>query len=360
MVWMVPFLLVIWIALALHLLPDRFDLWRDAPWRPKHPRFVAWAGVVAFCAFVVGHADPAALDLPTWRFLVDLAPDLFALTIAVVVLDELNQRRLEQQHKHLLFAQLNSPVRDIAVEALRQIHANQWLPESLTRYQHDFSAFQWSGALLANADLTGVKFCGADLTGANLAGAKLAGVDLQDAQLAHANLQGAQLTGANLTGANGKEAQLSRADLREATFVGTILEGAQLNGANLGKAQLRGTQLFAANLQGADLAAADLQKAFLGGADLTAATLTGADLRDAFLGKANLCRANLMGTALQGAFFGDACLAEAQLTDATYAETTVWPSDFCPEAAGLIKMRFHHETGAWLPAAATATLKRHR
>lgn len=360
MVWVVPVLFSIWIALALYLLPDRLILWRTLPWRPRHPRFVAWAGVVVFCALVVGHADPAMLALPTWRFLVDLAPDLFALTIAVVVLDELNQRRLEQQHKQLLFAQINSPVHDIAVEALRQIHANRWLPESLKRYQHNFSAFQWSGALLANADLTSVKFCGANLTGANLAGAKLAGADLQDAQLTHANLHGAQLMGANLTGATGKEAQLSRADLREATLVGTILEGAQLNDANLGKAQLQGTQLFNANLHGADLTAADLQKAFLGGADLTAATLLGADLRDAFLGKANLCGANLMRTALQGAFFGDACLAEAQLTDATYAETTVWPSDFCPEASGLIKVVFDHETGAWLPAAATAPLKRHR
>lgn len=360
MVWVIPVLFGIWIALALYLLPDQLILWRDLPWRPRHPRFVAWAGVVVFCALVVGHADPAMLALPTWRFLVDLAPDLFALTIAVVVLDELNQRRLEQQHKQLLFAQLNSPVRDIAVEALRQIHANQWLREALVLYQHDGSAFQWSGAQLAHADLTGIKFCGVDLTSANLAGAMLTGAELQGAQLAHANLQGAHLKGANLTGANGKEALLSQSDLGEAILVDTILEGAQLNDAHLEKAQLRGTQLFQANLQGANLTDAYLQKAFLGGANLTAATLTGADLRDTFFGKANLCRANLVGAALQGAFFGDACLADAQFTAATYADTTVWPSDFCPEAGGLIKVVFDHDAGTWLPAAAPAPRKPHR
>jgi len=350
MMWVVPVLFGIWIALALHLLPDRFDLWRDVPWRPRHPRFVWGAALVALLALGVGHADPAAVDLPTWRFLVDLAPDLFILTIAVVLLDELNQRRLEQQHQQQLFAQLNSPVRELAVEALRQIYTNHWLPEGLQRYHHDFSACHWAGAVLPNADLTGVKFVDADLTGANLVGAKLVGADLRNAQLAAANLHGAQLMGAKLMEINGKGAQLAQADLREANLAGAILEEAQLGAAQLVKAQLREAQLFTAQLQAADLTAADLQKAFLGGADLTAATLAGANLQDAFFGNAKLRRANLAGAALQGAFFGDAALTDAQFTGATYAATTVWPNDFCPEQAGLIKVVFHHESGLWLPA----------
>ncbi|MEM7130496.1 MAG: hypothetical protein AAF702_29500 [Chloroflexota bacterium] len=56
-----------------------------------------------------------------WKAFKDLAPEMVGLAFTVVVIDELNQIRIEQQRKQELIEQLYSPVRDIAVEALRLV-----------------------------------------------------------------------------------------------------------------------------------------------------------------------------------------------------------------------------------------------
>lgn len=74
------------------------------------------------------------------------------------------------------------------------------------------------------------------------------------------------------------------------------LRHAQLGNSNLSGANLRATYLQDANFQGADLSYADLRAARLGGADFTGANLLGAK----------------------------------------YSNSTVWPDDFDPKAAGAI------------------------
>lgn len=89
-------------------------------------------------------------------------------------------RRNEENRKQELFEQLKSPVRDIAVEALRVVRKNEWLKEVIETGH--LSAVQWSGADLSGAFLVGAKLEGADLSGADLGGAKLLFADLRGAK----------------------------------------------------------------------------------------------------------------------------------------------------------------------------------
>ena len=88
---------------------------------------------------------------------------------------------------------------------------------------------------------------------------------------------------------------------------GIDLNGADLQGINLSGANLREANLFVANLRQANLNGANLEGVDLGGADLH-----GADLR----------RANLGGADLRGA---------------KYDDSTMWPVNFDPSAAGAVQ-----------------------
>ena len=101
-------------------------------------------------------------------------------------------------------------------------------------------------------------FYGADLRSANLSGADLSGANLRSANLSGADLSGANLRSANLSGADLRSANLSGADLS-----GANLRSANLSGANLRSANLSGANLRSANLSGADLSGANLRSANL-------------------------------------------------------------------------------------------------
>lgn len=82
----------------------------------------------------------------------------------------------------------------------------------------------FSGAKLANADLSG-----SDLRNANLTDADLTGINLEHADLSDANLQAATLLRGKLRDANLENADLSRAvGLLPAQLAGTNLAGARL------------------------------------------------------------------------------------------------------------------------------------
>lgn len=206
MAWLLPCLFFFWIILALAVLPDKPHP-RFLAWQPKHPQVVIVAGIVGLIGVYLRSQFPAP-DGWVLGFLVDLAPELVGMAFTVVVIDELNQRRLDQQEKNQLFRQVKSPVRDIAVEALRLIRENDWLGEVVEKYKHNLRGVQWQGAGLLKANLQGVS-----LNGANLQEAKLNEANLQGAHLKEANLQGADLRFTNLYGTN-----LIRANLQGARY----------------------------------------------------------------------------------------------------------------------------------------------
>lgn len=212
----------------------------------------------------------------------NLATSFGSIAITVFVLDTLNERRRLEERKQEIFEEMESPVRDVAVEAVRLARKYGWLDEALQK-----------------VDLKSTKLAGVDFSNAQLVEAEFAFADLQEA-----NLNGANLQRANLNRANLQEANLNRANLQGAFF-----ENANLQEANLSGANLKGADLYRANLQGANLNGANLQGAFLNGANLKGTFLTRADLRGA-------------------------TYSAARLQEAKYNHSTVWPENFDPQAAG--------------------------
>lgn len=350
---------LIWSALALTYLPEHPDFSTLSIWRPKHPIVVLLALLVGIFGFYVRWYFSEQKEIDHWfcAFIIDLAPEMVGIAFTVVVIDELNQRRLDQQEKDRLFAQVKNPVRDMAVEALRLIRENNWLSEVLKKYEYDLGAVQWQGANLSGAhlpetNLLGAHLGGADLSKANLqkadlSEANLQGVDLSEANLQESNLREANLQGAILGGANLKKAGLVSTNLEESVFEeanlqGAYLQGAYLQGANLIHTNFERANLSSTNLQGAYLLLANLHGADLSSANLEKASLYGANLQGANLSRANLHGSNLrwvdgQGVDLIGANLGETDLEEARLQGAKYSSKTTWPDGFDPQKAGAIK-----------------------
>ncbi|MFH2039330.1 MAG: pentapeptide repeat-containing protein [Chloroflexota bacterium] len=102
------------------------------------------------------------------------------------------------------------------------------------------------------------------------------------------------------------------------------------------KPNLRGADLQNANLTSFNLFKANLANANLNGAILVSANLKAAILQGTKLINANLSQAFLNNANLIGADLSEADLTNAVLTNARYDDTTIWPNDFDPVAAGAI------------------------
>lgn len=184
----------------------------------------------------------------------------------------------------------------------------------------------FSGAHLAQVNLSGANLGGADLSGANLSVANLSGANLSGTNLSRANLNVARLSGANLTKANLTQANLNvanliqanlkEANLTQATLIRAELIRSLLNEANLLEANLSEADLREANLKQAKLSRATLSEANLRGAFLTAANLEGANLNKADLRRADLSRSNLKVTDIRQANLSCANLSGADLSGA--------------------------------------------
>jgi uncharacterized protein YjbI with pentapeptide repeats len=232
-------------------------------------------------------------------FYASTATSFVTITIAVLIIDRLNERRAKretiereqlaeqlakQQLKAQLIREMGSTDNGFALHAVRELRA------------HGTEHHNW---------LTDGSLQGAELQRANLHGAHLQEANLHGAHLQKANLHGAYLREANLHGAYLLRADLRDADLLRADLHGAYLLGANLRGAHLLGANLRGAHLQEANLHEGVLLAATLQGAYLQGANLQDADLRDADLRDADLQDAKLQGAKLERANLQGATMPD-------------------------------------------------------
>jgi uncharacterized protein YjbI with pentapeptide repeats len=202
---------------------------------------------------------------------------------------------------------------------------------------HD-AAPDFTGAVLARLDLSGLDFTAAILVGADLQNARLTGARLLSADLTDANLAGADLTDANLDVTTLRRATFTSAKLVRASLFGTILEEADLRGADLSGARIFGyfrkAKLAGAVFRGANIGAdpgnqsmgvmrstfvgADLTGADLSDANLFKADLSYAILRDALLVRTNLRNTELVETDLTGADLTGAQLANADISGAIF------------------------------------------
>ena len=155
----------------------------------------------------------------------DLLPETIGIAFTVVFLEELTLYRSHLQREEELLEQLNSPVRDFAVEALRLIRKDEKLFSELDKSK--LEGVKWAGADLIKADLSGALLNEANLNGAYLLSTDLSGAYLSGANLHQADLSGALLNGALLSFANLRCSDLRKADLRGAYLLTTDLRKAR-------------------------------------------------------------------------------------------------------------------------------------
>lgn len=122
----------------------------------------------------------------------NIGTTIVSIAVTVIVLARLNERRRLEERKQEIFEEIESPVRDVAVEAVRLVRKYGWLDEALKKV--NFERTQLVGvdfrtAHIGKADLSKANLQEADLMGANLQGANLAGANLEEADLLAANLQ---------------------------------------------------------------------------------------------------------------------------------------------------------------------------
>ncbi|OKH29865.1 DNA/RNA helicase [[Phormidium ambiguum] IAM M-71] len=117
----------------------------------------------------------------------------------------------------------------------------------------DLRGIQLAGANLRGANLISAKLNNASLSNAKLDSAKLVIADLSNADLSNASLRKAKLMGAILRDANLSGVDLSRADLSDADLRNAKLVGANLLGANLNAVDLTNADLTGANIEGVEL-----------------------------------------------------------------------------------------------------------
>ena len=103
------------------------------------------------------------------------------------------------------------------------------------------------GASCASCDLFQIDLSYADLGGRDFSGARIAQSDLSLAAAEHTRFRGANLTLANLFGVRMSGADLTDANLDHAMLVGAELAGARMAGAVLTGANLSGAAMNAAS-----------------------------------------------------------------------------------------------------------------
>ena len=200
-------------------------------------RIVAVLIVVGLVVFVAGVVNKhcTCADWPNLGetlnnvisdFYANLSVDCLSVAFAILVIDGLNERRVEQDLKAQLIREMGGDNYAIAARAIRELRAHGWIEDGS----------------LKNAELSGAKLKRGDLRSA----------DLQHAYFIHANLQGSELNNSNL---------------REANFVGAKLMGAVMDGASLQKARFERADLLGAYLGLANLEDTDITEQQLANVD---------------------------------------------------------------------------------------------
>jgi uncharacterized protein YjbI with pentapeptide repeats len=254
---------------VLEAMSQPIAYWFKQPGNPVRAGVIVLASIITITAWLVSKDS----------VLSELRGEITGIAITVVLIDELVRYRGLLERKQEIFEQIESPVRDVAVEAVRVARKYGWLDEALRKV--NLWGAQLQGVNLVNVNLERLRLPGANLekallVNANLNFVDLNGANLQNATIIEARLQGAQLIIAKLNHADLTGADLEHADLMLAEMQRTDFTGANLQSANLSQADAEGAHFYHANLQNANLAKANLVDADLRGANLTGTSLSAA------------------------------------------------------------------------------------
>ena len=171
------------------------------------------------------HGRPRLMELLKilfTEFSANLVTEFLSISATILIIDEIYQRRSEENEKEDLCIQMTSPDNSFALEAVRKLIKRSWLGEALHKTDIEcanlrgvnfnnmkledinFSNVILANSKMSNCKLQGSKFTGSDLTAATLVGANLRETDFQSANLTGANLASSDFQRSNLQNANSK------------------------------------------------------------------------------------------------------------------------------------------------------------
>ena len=193
------------------------DIWKGNQWL-----FVIIGYFIGLLTF------PALQDLINnlSDLLSGFVPEAVGIGVTVLFIDRLNRRRDENRRVEDLKARLvreaGSSVNSVAVNAIEELHAKDWL--------RGRSGLLKSGYLY-ETDLRGAHLVGANLSSTNLVRANLSEARLWQADMRDANLFGANLASADLSLADLQRSDLNYVDLRKTNLAGTNLRETKISNA---------------------------------------------------------------------------------------------------------------------------------
>ncbi|GHP00643.1 hypothetical protein KSF_106900 [Reticulibacter mediterranei] len=179
----------------------------------------------------------------------------------------------------------------------------------------DLEGFDFTGAMLQEANLTGSNLSHANFTRANLSRVEGRQVQMQYAVLCEAEMTDAIFARADLSHANLHAATLTRADFTRATFSHATCSWVSAMQATFADAVLTASLWNKANLVGACLNYAQGTQASFARANLTHATVRHAVLNNAILTEAKCGYGDWLDTSLQAASLVDADFSFSNLRD---------------------------------------------
>ncbi|MCG2784920.1 MAG: pentapeptide repeat-containing protein [Anaerolineae bacterium] len=168
----------------------------------------------------------------TWQY-ADVIKDYYAnastelvsIALTVLLIDALYEYRQNLQLKEQLIREMRSPDNGIALRAVEELRAYNWLFDGSLK-----------GVSLRKANLAGCNLKGAVLDSADFTGANLKNASFRDASMETAILSGANLEGAFLRGAKLHQAIISGAILKNAILISADLEATDFSGAIFNRA----------------------------------------------------------------------------------------------------------------------------
>jgi uncharacterized protein YjbI with pentapeptide repeats len=275
-------------------------------------RFIG--GVLGLAAMTLGiagysHLHPEGFSLHglVQDFYANVAAELAGISITVLIVDSIVQRRESDREKQKLIRWMKSDINSVAVSAATLLRVQGWL---------------FDGSL-QKIDLSGADLQKASLYDSSLAGINASRVNLCEADLARANLSGSNFHSSYFCNAKLMDANLSNVDLTNSQLIGCHLNSASLANACLRDANFSEAKLYNARLNNADISNATLKNVFFNGADFTDAkcdgsSFEGSKLYDARFIRTSLKNSDLRQTWLNGVDFTDADLSGADLTGVIY------------------------------------------
>lgn len=178
-------------------------------------------------------------------------------------------------------------------------------------------------AVLKFKDLSGLNFKGADLSQADFTGSILA-----DANLALGTFRGASFFACDLRGANLEHGNFARADFRGAFVAGANLTGADLKEADMrsGKVMEKGKNGILQNVPRRDVPDDPHHRTIFSGAKMTETDMSKARAMAADFSDADLTGVLVKNANFEGANFEGANLSRADFTGANLADTNLFAS----------------------------------